>query len=563
MKSYIYNILGASLAAGLMLSCQSDELAGGTGDAYIQISSVNVDKTLTTRAEGSEQIAVDILNEDGSTFKHADDWTALQGQTFLVQAGTKYTVKAYSFGKTVSQGFDAVPVYSGEKELTVKAGVNQTVDVTCKLAQSMVSVSYSDKFKQHFSDYSAKVYGGESYFLSFGKDETRSAYLKAGQKLTIDLTVAQKVFNQTITESALPAYRYKVNYDVNTTGTGSIDISVDQNRQEYEITLGVPLKADGVTTVPIAGDASKVWGQFAILDGISSFADATSPVQFKYKKASEADWQTVAATKVGETTEYTARVQALDFGTEYQYKIVCGESEGSVESFTTESFEEIPNLNFDTWTKSGKNWYANSVADNYTADGAYWATGNEGVTSFLAGGHNPNTTPVEGAEARNGKAAKMETLTGVTLVGSAAGNLFVGKYKTNMNSPANSVSFGRPYSGARPVKLTGYYKYTPKAINNGSYPGTLTKDECNIYVTVWDASGNQIGFGEFVGKEEVTSYKQFSFDITYSNPSAKAASITIVATSSHYGGHFEGSKVTGQVGGGSTLWVDDFELSYY
>ena len=104
MKSYIYNILGASLAAGLMLSCQSDELAGGTGDAYIQISSVNVDKTLTTRAEGSEQIAVDILNEDGSTFKHADDWTTLQGQTFLVQAGTKYTVKAYSFGKTVSAG---------------------------------------------------------------------------------------------------------------------------------------------------------------------------------------------------------------------------------------------------------------------------------------------------------------------------------------------------------------------------------------------------------------------------------------------------------------------------
>ena len=299
MKSYIYNILGASLAAGLMLSCQSDELAGGTGDAYIQISSVNVDKTLTTRAEGSEQIAVDILNEDGSTFKHADDWTTLQGQTFLVQAGTKYTVKAYSFGKTVSQGFDVVPVYSGEKDLTVKAGVNQTVDVTCKLAQSMVSVSYSDKFKQHFSDYSAKVYGGESYFLSFGKDETRSAYLKAGQKLTIDLTVAQKVFNQTITESALPAYRYKVNYDVNTTGTGSIDISVDQNRQEYEITLGVPLKADGVTTVPIAGDASKVWGQFAILDGISSFSDTTSPVQFKYKKASQSDWQTVAATKVG------------------------------------------------------------------------------------------------------------------------------------------------------------------------------------------------------------------------------------------------------------------------
>ncbi len=530
-----------------------------------------VDKSLVTRAENGEQIAVDILNEDGSVFKHADNWTALQGETYLVQAGNKYTVKAYSFGKEVAQGFDAAPVYSGEKEVTVKAGVNQTVDVTCKLVQSMVTVSYSDNFKKHFTDYSAKVYGENNFFLNFAKDEVRSAYVKAGQKLTIDLAVGQtegqtegqKVFSQTITEKALPAYRYKVNYDVNTTGTGSIDISVDQNRQEYEITLGVPLKADGVTTVPIAGDASKVWGQFAVLDGISTFAASENPVQFKYKKTSETDWKTVAATKVGETTEYTARVSPLEFSTEYQYCIVCGNSEGEVETFTTESFEEIPNLNFDTWTQSGKTWYANAVANNYDATGAYWATGNEGVTSFLAGSKDPITIPVEGSDAHSGKAAKMTTITGVTLVGSAAGNLFIGKYKTDMNLPANSVQFGRPYSGARPTKLSGYYKYEPKAINHGTYPGTLTTDECNIYLTVWDASGNQIGFGEFVGKEQVTTYQPFSFNVTYSDQTAKAAKITIVATSSHYGGHFEGNEVTGQVGGGSTLWVDDFELSYY
>ena len=44
---------------------------------------------------------------------------------------------------------------------------------------------------------------------------------------------------------------------------------------------------------------------------------------------------------------------------------------------------------------------------------------------------------------------------------------------------------------------------------------------------------------------------------------AKPATITIVATSSHYGGDFSGSAVVGQVGNGSTLWIDEFELSYY
>lgn len=37
--------------------------------------------------------------------------------------------------------------------------------------------------------------------------------------------------------------------------------------------------------------------------------------------------------------------------------------------------------------------------------------------------------------------------------------------------------------------------------------------------------------------------------------------MTIVATSSRYGGDFKGSKVSGSVGTGSELYVD--ELNYY
>jgi hypothetical protein len=38
--------------------------------------------------------------------------------------------------------------------------------------------------------------------------------------------------------------------------------------------------------------------------------------------------------------------------------------------------------------------------------------------------------------------------------------------------------------------------------------------------------------------------------------------MTIVVTSSKYGGEFNGMKVCGQVGDGSTLYVDEFELTY-
>jgi hypothetical protein len=51
--------------------------------------------------------------------------------------------------------------------------------------------------------------------------------------------------------------------------------------------------------------------------------------------------------------------------------------------------------------------------------------------------------------------------------------------------------------------------------------------------------------------------------VKYSDETAKPAKMTIVATSSRYGGDFSGSKVVGRVGAGSTLWVDEFELTYY
>ena len=93
-------------------------------------------------------------------------------------------------------------------------------------------------------------------------------------------------------------------------------------------------------------------------------------------------------------------------------------------------------------------------------------------------------------------------------------------------------------------------------------PDNLKNDECHIYLRLRDDKDNEIGYGEFIGKETVTQYTQFRFDVTYTNKTAKPAKITIVATSSHYGGDFTGMKVTGSVGVGSELWVDEFELLY-
>lgn len=274
-------------------------------------------------------------------------------------------------------------------------------------------------------------------------------------------------------------------------------------------------------------------------------------------------WTEVPASQITMqgNTAFSATVTGLEDGTNYEMKATAGGSDSESLLFQTETIITIPNMDFETWTQSGKNWYPNPVADNLDDPQAYWATGNEGVT--MVG--ESTTTPIEGSEAYQGKTAKMVTKTGVMLVGAAAGNLFIGKYKTNMGSPKDSPQFGRPYNGARPTKLSGYYKYTSTPITyqgDGKTPGNLTTDQCQIYMYLWDASGKQIAYGEFTGSETISQYAKFEFDIEYSDRITKPAEIAIVATSSKYGGEFEGSKVVGQVGEGSTLWIDELELSY-
>lgn len=550
-------MIGLFLGAGLISSCQS-EIDEAKGYGYLQLSSVDVNKSVTTRADitSSEAIAVDILNASNAVVKHADDWKTLDD--VLLPVAT-YTIKAYSADKNMeTQGFDALPYYEGQSSVAIEANKAKTVEITCKLAQTMVSVSCSESFKSTFSDYTCYIEGADALSIPFVKDETRTAYVKAGQSLTVKVDFGNgKTFSQEIVSKSKAAYHYKVTLDITDSNAG-IDISVDQTIHQYDVTVKVPTKQESadMVTSDIRNDASKVWGQFAYLSGACNLEEITSPVQFRYKKKADSEWTTVEAVQEEGTKNYSAKVAPLDFGTQYEYYILCGDKAGETCTFTTESYVEIPNLNFDTWSQNGKNWYPNADASN-----SYWSTGNEGVTL----GGNSNSVGV--SDSYSGLAAQLQTVEVTMFVFvkvKAAGNIFIGSYKTNAQDPASSVTFGRDYSGARPTKLSGYFKYQPGAtMSDGSVPSEkLEKDECDIYIQLW-SGGETIGEGHFITNETVSEYTHFEIPIEYTVTNKRPDKIAIVSTSSRYGGYFDGMNVIGQLAIGSTLWVDDFELSYY
>jgi hypothetical protein len=305
---------------------------------------------------------------------------------------------------------------------------------------------------------------------------------------------------------------------------------------------------------------TEIWARKALMTGT---IPQNATLAISYKRSDAREWTALADDAVTRpsATSFSATLTGLTDGTTYDWRTVVNGQEAAEGTFTTETIVEVPNLNFDFWTRDseGDRWYPNA-----TAADSYWATGNSGLS--IAGKDNV-TVPTY--DAVSGRAAKLTSITDVILVGAAAGNLFIGSYKTNTSQPAASVTFGRPFTGARPTGLRGYYKYSPAKINWPTKITSTTKpqtplgtDQAHIYVKLWDAKGNEIAYGELTESNTVAEYTPFQLGIVYTDRTAAPAQITIVVTSSKYGGEFNGLKVCGQVGDGSTLYVDEFELTY-
>lgn len=350
----------------------------------------------------------------------------------------------------------------------------------------------------------------------------------------------------------------------------TIDVSYLDMKQTW--TIIVEYSEVNVTTKGV-----NPWGLFAFVEGIVN-PTSTATATFEYRQKDAPTWNAVDA--VRNADKISATITGLLPNIEYEYKACLGEEDGEVFTFKTETTPTVPNLSFENYYFQGST--LKTYFFNRQDDPVFWSTGNPGVTMSLVGKQS-NTIPVTGADARTGAAVKMTTISGVPVAQVAAGNLFTGLYKAGLplqlEEMKKLVVFGRPYKG-RPTKLTGWFKYTPKTVDiaadkkNPVYAHLLDSigrtDWCHIYVKLekwpddWDdtqdvrpdpAQVTPVAYGEFRTNTEVKSYTEFAIDIKYKDLTTRPNHIVIIATSSINGGDFCG-------GTGSTLWVDEFKLSF-
>lgn len=237
-----------ALAAFGLVSCSDDNpWAGQRGQGGIDLklsASADVKDALPLTRAGSPELsapdaadfAIELKNLDTDqtyTWQSLADFNAEDG----FDVGS-YTLTAF-YGNVNECGFDK-PCFIGETNVNVLEGRESSVEVTAQLANVMLSIDYSDNFRNYFRDYSVTAHTAGHANVVFGRTETRAGFLTAGD-VTLQLSITNPSGKSTtITPAQFPAlarHHYHVTFDVNADPTGSMELTVvfDDNLEQQDV----------------------------------------------------------------------------------------------------------------------------------------------------------------------------------------------------------------------------------------------------------------------------------------------------------------------------------------
>lgn len=573
MKNAVIVALMAVIAA---ISCsRQDELVPGNGgEGFLRLSISHDFGVVEVKAPEEDPVFKVVVTdyETGVVVKTVEDHHTLVNEPISLAEG-RYIVDAVN-GEDVEAAFDA-PYYKGSDTVDIVAGKNVYSDIVCTLANVKATVTVSDNVRLNFTEYSVTVSNGNEGGSLVYEGETLSSegYFKCTGTLTwtIDLvnTDGERFTQSGDVSGVEPRDHYTFNFDVeggSSAGGGlALKVTVDGTLNDKEHVIDIidlPVQSVEVTT----GDVNP-WAMFAYVSGQYSTETAPEGLGFQYRKYSAADWTDFAGEVSVDGKSFSAKITGLEPETEYEFRAVTAQDrrDDNVVPFTTEAADQLPNFNFDSWYKDGKNWYANAdMGDNY-----FWDSGNKGANTLS----EVNPTSPEETFVVSGKAVRMESK--YVILAFAGGNIYSGSFGA-VSGLGASINFGRPYT-CRPTALHGWYSYAPKAIDKVKAPyedlkGTMDVGKIYVALTDWNSPFNVntntgtffvpdedpavIAYGELeIPENSNGEYKEFTIDLEYRDLERIPTQVLVVATASKYADYFTG-------GVGSTMYIDEFEFIF-
>ena len=195
-----------------------------------------------------DSFEISMRNSDGQ-YNHS--WNSFsdfpQNELFRTD---NYIITA-SYGDITNEGFDC-PCFIGSSNFSVTDDEISNVNIECKLANTMVSIIYTDSFKEFFKDYEAKLHSEGGLYISYGKEQSRPMFLKPGRiSLTLSLTKKNGInatFQPTDIVMAYPQHHYHITLDVISENEGNENLVIKSDASNALKDIYIPLNDEYMTS---------------------------------------------------------------------------------------------------------------------------------------------------------------------------------------------------------------------------------------------------------------------------------------------------------------------------
>lgn len=252
-KNMIYGLLWSTAMVASLASCSDDynPASSTTGGIrpIVDLDTKAISAKDTGRAGSAQSITVNDLSlrlesADGLTYQ---TWQSVSDFDFDQEFRIgQYTLDAY-YGSIDKEGFES-PYYFGTSSFLVKEGKYTPVTVDVKLANSMVTIHYTEAFQNYFSSYSMKVKSaGNGDYHEYVASETRPLYVKPGEVTIFADVTKQNGVSATLEAAkftAKPRYHHTVTIDVNGGGVGEAQMVITFDETLAEETVEIDLSDD-------------------------------------------------------------------------------------------------------------------------------------------------------------------------------------------------------------------------------------------------------------------------------------------------------------------------------
>jgi len=225
-------------------------------------------QTIVTEVPDADMLSLRITDQNQS---YSHTWTPITTYSSAepLRPG-KYLVETF-YGDENIEGFDT-PYFYGSS--TVEVVHNQTTEtsIECQLANTMIEVHYTDAFRHYFKSYSVTLHSFGGTYVNFSADETRAAYLKAGDiSIGLDLTLRDGrniAFSPTSIPKALPRYYYNLTFGIEQKEgtTPKLIVSFDEKTASDDVTIDlteefINAKSPALTPIGFVSDTNMNIGE--------------------------------------------------------------------------------------------------------------------------------------------------------------------------------------------------------------------------------------------------------------------------------------------------------------